>query len=130
MTSATLSQRQRERCIEFIELAFVHRAPEAAAARYLRPDYIQHEPGLADGHAGFVAGVHAVFEKYPEISMRVHRAAAEDDLVFLHMLFKRTPEDLGTAVVDVYKMDGEQIAEHWEVATRVPEQPPGEHAMV
>jgi len=45
---------------------------------------------------------------------------AEDDLVVLHYHLKTTPDDLGQAVVDIFRVEDGRIVEHWDVLQAVP----------
>jgi predicted SnoaL-like aldol condensation-catalyzing enzyme len=45
---------------------------------------------------------------------------AEDDLVVLHYHLKMSPDDLGQAVVDIFRVEDERIVEHWDVLQAVP----------
>ncbi len=54
------------------------------------------------------------------MSFALKRVIAEDDLVVLHYHLKMTPDDLGQAVVDIFRVEDGRIVEHWDVLQPVP----------
>lgn len=92
---------------------------EVGTAKFLTPDYIQHNPLIADGSEAlgkYFAGVKAA---HPSAHVVVHRIIAAGDYVFAHVNFVNLltddPKDPGVAGVDIYKMnvDGRAV-EHWD----------------
>ena len=92
---------------------------EEGTARFLAPDYVQHNPLIADGAASlgkYFAGVKAA---HPKARVVVHRIMAVGDHVFAHVNFVNLltddPDDPGVAGVDIYRMDAEgRAVEHWD----------------
>ena len=64
---------------EWNELAINQRKPEEAVAKYLGPNYRQHNPGAADGPEPFVAAVQGFAQTFPEFRMEPNRIIAEGD---------------------------------------------------
>ena len=60
--------------------------------------------------------------KYPESSIEIKRAAADGDLVWMHLHSKRTPDALGSAIIHIFRMEDGKFAEHWGVGQPVPEE--------
>jgi predicted SnoaL-like aldol condensation-catalyzing enzyme len=106
--------------LDFFDLAFVKREPAQAAERYLGAGYTQHNPTAPDGAAVFPDLIGGLFAQAPDASFHLKRAIAEDDLVVLHYNLKFFPEDLGQAVVDIFRVQDGQIVEHWDVMQPVP----------
>jgi predicted SnoaL-like aldol condensation-catalyzing enzyme len=92
---------------------------EEGTAKLLTPDYIQHNPLIADGSASlgkYFAGVKAA---HPNAHVVVHRIIAVGDYVFAHVNFVNLltddPNDAGVAGVDIYRMNANGNAvEHWD----------------
>ncbi|UOO86254.1 nuclear transport factor 2 family protein [Neisseria arctica] len=62
------------------------------------------------------------FQKYPQSRPHIKRVVAEGDLVVLHVNSKKTPEDPGNAVVDIFHLNNNgKIVEHWDISMPVPE---------
>jgi predicted SnoaL-like aldol condensation-catalyzing enzyme len=92
---------------------------EEGTARFLAPDYVQHNPLIADGSAAlgkYFAGVKAA---HPSAHVVVHRIIAAGDYVFAHVnfvnLLSDDPGDPGVAGVDIYRMNADgRAVEHWD----------------
>ena len=100
-----------------------------AAAKYFGPRYIQHNPGAANGPEDFKRLVGFLKEKFPNSHGEIKRVIAEGDLVVLHVHSKRSPEDRGRAIVDIFKVENGKIVEHWDVIQDVPEKSANDNTM-
>ena len=119
-TDAVNGQDAKRVVLDFFHLAFVNREPEQARDRYLGATYIQHNPTAPDGAEIFPTLIGGLFAQAPEASFHLKRAIAEDDLVVLHYNLKMSPDDLGQAVVDIFRVEDGRIVEHWDVMQPVP----------
>jgi len=107
--------------LEFYDLTFTQHQPERAALAYLAPDYIQHNPTLASGRQAFIDFFVAHFAQNPALHARVVHVVAEADLVAVHVHSTNGPTDRGVALVDLFRVAGGKIVEHWDVIQPVPE---------
>jgi predicted SnoaL-like aldol condensation-catalyzing enzyme len=114
---------------EWHELAINQRKPEEAVAKYLGPNYRQHNPGAADGPESFVGTVKHIAQAFPDFSMESKRIIAEGDYVVLHSHLVLKPGDRGTAVVDIFRLENGKIVEHWDVVQEVPEKSANNNTM-
>ncbi|WP_112263141.1 nuclear transport factor 2 family protein [Lentzea terrae] len=93
----------------------------AVVDRFIRPDYIQHNPLAPDGTAALKALAGPLAAQFPDLKYDIKRVIAEGNLVLVHSNVVLTPGTRGTAVVDIFRFDGEhRIAEHWDTAQEVP----------
>lgn len=106
---------------DFYDTAFNQKKPEEAAAKYLGPVYIQHNPNFGDGPQAFVAAVKGFVTAFPELHVEFKRFIAEEDLVAVHSHMTRQPGDRGFAVADIFRLENDKIVEHWDVIQEVPE---------
>ncbi len=79
-------------CMELLEIEF---DVETADRECFGETYIQHAPHVPDGREAVISFFKARAEKYPESSIEIKRAAADGDLVWIHLHSKRTPDALG-----------------------------------
>ncbi|MBC2877876.1 MULTISPECIES: nuclear transport factor 2 family protein [Streptomyces] len=114
---------------EFFSLAFNDKRPDEAAARYLGPFYIQHNPSAPDGPEAFVSAISHFVGQFPELTMEFKRVVAEGDLVVLHSHMRTSPEDRGSAVMDIVRFEGGRIVEHWDVVQAIPETAANDNSM-
>lgn len=92
-----------------------------AAAKYLGPRYIQHNPGAKDGVDGFKAFVAFLKDKFPGYKSEIKRVFADGDYVILHVHNIREPGTRGRAIMDIFRLENGKIVEHWDVAQDIPE---------
>jgi predicted SnoaL-like aldol condensation-catalyzing enzyme len=87
------------------------------------PDkYIQPNPNGKDGRESFING----FAKYVESTAykcEFQRVVAELELVVVHSHCKEKPDDRGSAVVDIFRVERGPIVEHCDVVQAIPESP-------
>lgn len=82
-------------------------------------NYIQHNPHLNNGREDAIKLIEGIVNT-PGFAASVKRMIAEGDMVVVHMHigFGGTAPDL--AVVDIVRLEGGKIAEHWDVIQEVP----------
>ncbi|GIG67236.1 nuclear transport factor 2 family protein [Phytomonospora endophytica] len=93
-----------------------------AARALIGPDYVQHNPRIADGIDGFAAFVAQIAEEFPDLHAEVKALYAEGDHVVGHVHGVRVPGQAGTAIVDIFRLSDGLIVEHWDVMQPVPEE--------
>ena len=47
---------------------------------------------------------------------------SEGDLVVVHSKFTTGPDDRGQAIIDIFRIAGGKIVEHWDVIQQIPDQ--------
>jgi len=109
----------RELVLGFYE-QFFNRHETEEAALLLAEDYRQHNPSVPDGRAPVVSYFTQYFKENPQSRVRIVRSATDGDLVYLHIHSTNGPEDRGVAVVDIFRVKGGLIVEHWDVIQPVP----------
>lgn len=100
-----------------------------AAAKYLGPRYVQHNPTAPDGPEGFKRLVAFLKEKFPNSHSEIKRVIAEGDYVVLHVHAVREPGQRGRAIVDIFRLENGKIVEHWDVIQDIPEKAANENTM-
>ncbi len=83
--------------------------------------YIQHNPTFPDGRQGLIDGVTQTFKAVPQLSHDLKQVFADNDTVILYTNTHLSTGDRGLAIVDIYRLEGTKIAEHWDVIQPVPE---------
>ena len=120
LTRVLMLEANKKTVLDFYEKALNHRDLDAAA-RHLGPRYIQHNPVIEDGADGFLRFVQQLKERFPHVRGEIKRIFADSDYVILHVHAKREPGELGTAIVDIFRLEAGKIVEHWDVRQPIPE---------
>ena len=120
----TNAVRNKDNILALYDLMINQKNAREAVAKFLIPEYIQHNPLVPDGAAGLTAFFGKVAEDRADLRVVVHRIAAAGDYVWAHVhfinLFNDNPEDRGIAGVDIYKMNAEgRAVEHWDVLQEI-----------
>jgi len=111
--------RNKDNVLALYNLMINQKKSEEATAKFVRHEYVQHNPLIADGSVALGKYFGQVTRQRPKARVVVHRIIAVGDYVWAHVnflnLFNDDPQDTGVAGVDIYRMDGDGKAiEHWD----------------
>jgi predicted SnoaL-like aldol condensation-catalyzing enzyme len=91
--------------------------------RYISPDYVQHSSLAPPGRDALKQFLDMIRVQSPEARTEIKRAFVDGDHVVCHVHVMRHPGDPGLAVVDIFRVAGGLIVEHWDVLMEVPAKP-------
>jgi len=106
--------------LEFYDL-IINRKDFAAAEPYIGSYYRQHNPLVAEGPEGLAAFIDWLKAEYPEAHSEVKRVFADGDYVILHVHSMRPPHPRGRAIIEIFRLEGGKIVEHWDTIQEIPE---------
>lgn len=103
--------RNKALVLEAFETLF-NRRDYPAAERYWSPQYIQHSAHILPGREGLFDLV-----RNTPATMRYENAltVADGDYVLLHGRFSGIGQPAAWVVVDIVRLEGGRLAEHWDV---------------
>jgi predicted SnoaL-like aldol condensation-catalyzing enzyme len=119
-TDAATQEANKKTVLEFYEKG-LNQKDFDAAAKFIGPRYVQHNPTAPDGPEGFKAFVGFLREKFPDSRSEIKRVFADGDYVILHVHSVREKGSRGRAIVDIFRLENGKIVEHWDVVQDVPE---------
>lgn len=93
----------------------------SAVERFIAPGYMQHSQLAPPGRDALKAFLDMIRAETPEAVHDVKRAFVDGDHVTVHYHVRRHPDDLGWAVIDIFRVEDGLIAEHWDVMQDVVE---------
>lgn len=86
-----------------------------SADKYVREDYIQHNPGVGQGREALKNAFVDKFAVNPTFRLEISMMIAEDDMVAVYLKNVDTKENTKCRVVDIYRLVDGKLAEHWDV---------------
>ncbi len=87
----------------------------SAVDRFIAPGYIQHNQSVEPGRDKLKAFLDMIREQTPDAVHDVKRAFVDGDHVTVHYHVRRWPDDLGWAVIDIFRVEDGLVIEHWDV---------------
>jgi predicted SnoaL-like aldol condensation-catalyzing enzyme len=92
------------------------------ASKLVGPQYIQHNPQIADGVEGLRGFISYLRATFPQLRAEIKHLFAEKNFVIAHVHGMRVPGQRGSAIVDIFRLERGRIVEHWDVMQAIPEQ--------
>jgi predicted SnoaL-like aldol condensation-catalyzing enzyme len=134
MTAATASAADcrltpKEVVTRFMTRFYVDKKVREAFETWVDPGYVQHNPMAATGRDAAINFLEPFFAQHPDIHYSIARVIADGNLVAVHSHGKFAPDDRGFAVVDILRVEGCKVMEHWDVVQPVPEKAANSNGM-
>jgi predicted SnoaL-like aldol condensation-catalyzing enzyme len=100
------------------------------ARQYMGDEYIQHNPLAADGPEGLKAFLDFAKANLGSFKAEIKQVFADGNYVILHVHAKANPDDRGSAVMDIFRLDDNgKVVEHWDVIQQIPEKSANDNTM-
>lgn len=110
-------------------MMFNQNEPKKAIELYVGFDYIQHNPHVANGKAGFIEYFERTGNEYPHKKVEFKEIIAEENMVVLHC-FQQWPGDQNYAGIDIFRFDDHtKIFEHKDVLQIIPSKSANDNTM-
>jgi len=117
-----MSETNKDIAVAFYKKALFEGRVEEAFRLYAGAPYPQHNPLIEDGMEGVKKFVALVMANHPDAHCEIKRVFADGDHVILHSHWHGLSDNpRGEAVVDIFRLEGGKVVEHWDVIQPVPE---------
>lgn len=123
---ATLTH--KEKAVSFLQLVASGKVEEAYQ-KYISPEFRHHNPYFRGDANSLMVAMQENAALNPNKILEVKQAIGEGELVTVHSHVRQRPEDIGGAVVHIFRFQDNQIAELWDVGQPIPEDSPNENGM-
>lgn len=120
--------RNRKVIEQFARTFYEKRDVEAAFNKHVVPDYIQHNPGIADGRQAAIDALKPMFSR-PDARFEVKRIIVDGEYAVIHLFGRGNLATRGAAVADIYRLKNGKIVEHWDILQPLPEKSANPHPM-
>jgi predicted SnoaL-like aldol condensation-catalyzing enzyme len=127
--AATCRLTPKQVVTRFVTTLYVDKKVRAAFETWVDPGYIQHNPLAQSGRDAAISFLEPFFAQHPEINYSIKRIIAGGNLVVVHSHGKFSADDRGIAVVDILRVEGCKVVEHWDVVQPVPEKSANSNSM-
>ncbi|MGD6846600.1 nuclear transport factor 2 family protein [Rossellomorea aquimaris] len=118
----------KERAVSFLELVASGNVREAYES-HASPDFRHHNPYFPGDADSLMSAMEENAAGNPDKILEVKRAIQEGDTVAVHSHVRQNPEDLGGAVVHIFRFQDDRIVELWDVGQAIPEDSPNENGV-
>ncbi|CAI8907820.1 SnoaL-like domain-containing protein [Brevibacillus sp. IT-7CA2] len=118
----------KENAVSFLQLVASGNVREAYQ-RYAGPNLRHHNPFFRGDAHSLMLAMEENAAKNPHKILEVKRAIEEGEIVAVHSHVKQNQEDLGGAVVHIFRFHNDQIVELWDVGQPIPADSPNENGM-
>ena len=113
----------------FMTQFYVDKKVREAFETWVDPGYIQHNPMAQTGREAAIQFLEPFFAQHPAIHYSIARVIADGNLVAVQSHGVFAPDDRGIAVVDILRVEGCKVMEHWDVVQPVPEKAANSNGM-
>lgn len=119
--SQEVLDRNTASALDFLDLAFNQAKAQEAVDLYVGDEYIQHNPGVADGAQAFVEAFAGAEPLTGDAATKFPRTIAQGDFVVVQTFASTGEGTAGSGSIDIFRFDSNgKIVEHWDAVQDYP----------
>lgn len=122
------SSSKKDNAITFLKLAATGKLDEAYD-NYVAPTFRHHNAYFAGDADSLKAGMAEAHKQFPNTTLEVQHAWEEGDLVAVHSRVSHGPDQPDISVVHMFRFEGDQVAELWDVGMEAPKDSPNKNGL-
>jgi predicted SnoaL-like aldol condensation-catalyzing enzyme len=116
----------KEVATSFLQMVASGQIREAYEA-YVSPDFRHHNAYFKGDRGSLMVAMEEAQQNDPMKALDIKSAIADGDRVAVFSHVKQSSQDRGAAVVHIFRFEGNQIVELWDVGQMIPEDSPNEN---
>ncbi|WP_246944829.1 nuclear transport factor 2 family protein [Bacillus pinisoli] len=118
----------KEIAVDFLKLVASGNVREAYQL-YVSPDFLHHNPFFQGDAESLMLAMEESATTNPNKELEVKLTMQDGEVVAIHSHIKQHPDDIGGAVVHIFRFQQNQIVELWDVGQAIPEDSPNVNGM-
>jgi predicted SnoaL-like aldol condensation-catalyzing enzyme len=123
-----MANQNKDAAVSFLKMASSGDVREAYS-KFVGPGFRHHNPYFEGSAAVLMIAMQENAHENPNKTLDVKRVIAEGDLVAVHSHVRQNPDDLGGAVVHLFRFENGRIVELWDLGQPVPGESPNQYGM-
>ena len=121
-------QLHKDMAISFLRLVASGKVRDAYD-RYIEKHFRHHNAFFRGDRESLLKAMEENADRSPDKLLDVKHVLADGNFVAVHSHIRQHPEDLGGAVIHLFRFENDRIAELWDVGQAVPPESPNEYGM-
>lgn len=97
--------------------------------KYVSADYRHHNPWFKGDRESLIVGMESNAGQFADKEYEVQRVLEDGDAVAIHSRIRPKAEMPDMAVVHIYRFEGDQIVEEWDLGQPLPANSPNENGL-
>ena len=123
-----MANQNKDDAVSFLKMASSGDVREAYS-KFVGSGFRHHNPYFEGSAEALMTAMQENARENPNKTLDVKRVIAEGDLVAVHSHVRQNPDDLGGAVVHLFRFDDGRIVELWDLGQPVPGESPNQYGM-
>ena len=123
-----MSPQNKDAAVSFLKMASTGKVREAYA-KFVGPEFRHHNPYYEGSADSLMQSMEENARQNPNKSLEVKHVIAEGDYVAVHSHVRQNPDELGGAVVHLFRFEEDRIVELWDVGQPMPEDAQNQYGM-
>ena len=120
-------QSNKDIAVSFLKNAATGKLDDAYS--HVSPNFRHHNPYFKGDAESLKTGMAEASAKFPNTTLEVQHSFEQGDLVAVHSRVRHSSDTPEIAVVHIFRFEGGQIAELWDIGIEAPKDSPNENGM-
>ena len=123
-----MTESNKKAAVSFLKFASNGKVSEAYST-FVGDGFRHHNPFFEGSADSLQAGMEENARQNPGKVLEVKQVIAEGEFVVTHSHVRQKPDDLGAAVVHIFRFAQGRIVELWDLGQPIPEKSPNQNGM-